>query len=108
MRLGLRTRVQGFTRSLECVLNSRMGLDYHCESCGQWISTYHNSHKRHLSACKRKLKKAKDLPSRSRNVGFDSNMDLGHRSSPTTIESGLEPIATLRLPIFLKMVFVSF
>ena len=64
MRTGRRTRSQGTTQSLQRVLNSRVGLDYHCKDCGQWLSTYHNAHKRHFSTCKRRLKEAKVIARR--------------------------------------------
>lgn len=55
------TRGQDRVRCLERELKSRVGLDYHCKGCGQWVSTYHNSHKRHISSCKEKLREAKEV-----------------------------------------------
>ena len=59
-----RTHSQGRTGLSKRILNSCTGLGYRCKDCGQWLSTYHNSHKNHFSACKRRLKEAKNIARR--------------------------------------------
>jgi hypothetical protein len=67
---GRRTRSKGGTDLVKHILHGRGGLDYHCKDCGQWISTYHNSHKQHFSACRRKLKEAKRIAKRIEKHGI--------------------------------------
>ena len=60
----------GRTDLLKHILNRSGGLDYKCKDCGQWLSTYHNSHRNHFSACKWRLKEAKDVAKRIEKHGI--------------------------------------
>lgn len=82
-----RTRSHGRTGLLKHILNNCTGLDYRCKNCGQWLSTYHNSHKNHFPACKRRLKEAKDVARRIEKHGIH----IKHGSRVMTLHHHLEP-----------------